>query len=182
MIRRHTTLIHVQTCLELLQRSAEFNIRHWAFSLYSSQHYDCLSKREKYLREFTSSSPKKKKQNNKINITSFIVDVHYWNCSISLLFTGLYCRSISAKMGEEQLLLWKQYCSVLVIKSQGITSFCQHFQFFNGLRKKQKHPAHKKGVFSPKMCCLCSHFMSINFTFFQLFVPRFSAASDLYLR
>lgn len=88
LIRRHTGLIRVQTCLELLQQSVEFNIRHWAFILYSSQHYDCLSKREKYLGEFTSSSLCTK-QNKKINIRNFTVDVYYWNCSISLLFTGL---------------------------------------------------------------------------------------------
>lgn len=99
LIRWHTALTHVQTCLELPQERAEFNIRHWAFILYSFQHYDCLSNWEKYSGEGSTNSSYAK-QNKRRNIRSFIVDVHYWNCS-GLLFTGLWCRTIPTKNCEK---------------------------------------------------------------------------------
>lgn len=72
-------LLHVQTGFE--PASAEFNIRHWAFSLYSFQRDDCLNKRDKYWREGNTKSPRKK------TTRSFIVEVHYGN-SCSWLLMG----------------------------------------------------------------------------------------------
>ncbi len=170
LIRWHTALVHVQTCLERLRERVEFNIRRWAFILYSPQHYDYLNNREKYSGECRTDFSYTK-GNKRRNIGSFIVEVHYWNCS-GLLFTGLRCITIPAKNCEKQLFYQNNVAASLRFNHK-TDFFCQHLRSFKSFMTKQIHPAYTDGILTKDVLPLLPLYGHSSRIFFQFFVPCF---------